>query len=192
MFGILTFGNMKKSITKFLILCCIIAVLVTWNGIYTVYILRDREIWDIWLGSLIDFVLPGIKEEVIFRYLPFIFVTCIYVGLKKIGDKWAKISIIPIAIFMIAVQFVFSSLHLPLNPVYREILYELPPRPTFEELFDTFLLQGVAGIMLCISYIIYIPKNSPLSLLQIRSLLASSFVHIVYNQLVVILYFPNY
>ncbi len=183
---------MKKSITKFLILCCIIAVLVTWNGIYTVYILRDREIWDIWLGSLIDFVLPGIKEEVIFRYLPFIFVTCIYVGLKKIGDKWAKISIIPIAIFMIAVQFVFSSLHLPLNPVYREILYELPPRPTFEELFDTFLLQGVAGIMLCISYIIYIPKNSPLSLLQIRSLLASSFVHIVYNQLVVILYFPNY
>ena len=143
---------------------------------------------DYSLENLLMLIPLGVKEELIFRYLPFIFATGVYVGIKKIGDKWAKISIIPLGIFMIAVQFIFSSLHLPLDPLYREMLYDLPPTPTFEELFDTFLLQGVLGIMLCISYWIYISKHRPLSLFQGKSLLASCFVHIVYNQLVITIY----
>lgn len=181
---------MKKSITKFLILCCIIAVLVIWNGIYMSYLFPNniRCQYDYSLENLLILIPLGIKEELIFRYLPFIFATGVYIGIKKIGDKWAKVSIIPLGIFIIAVQFIFSSLHLPLDPVYREMLYDLPPTPTFEELFDTFLLHGIAGISLCLSYIIYIPKHKPLSLLQGKSLLASCFVHIVYNQLVITLY----
>ena len=181
---------MNKNIKKFLLLCCIIAVLVIWNGIYMSYLFTDylRYQPECTLENLLMFIPWGIKEEIIFRYLPFMLATCIYVGLKKIGNKWANISIIPLGILILVVQFVFSSLHIPLDPVYREVLYELPPYPTFTELFETFLLQGIVGIFLCICYLIYISKEKPLSLLQLKSLLACCFVHIVYNQLVVVVY----
>jgi len=181
---------MNKNIKKFLLLCCIIVALVIWNGIYMSYIFPDdvRCQPECTLENLLVLIPWGIGEELIFRYLPIILATFVYIGLKRIGEKWAKISIIPLGIFILAVQFVFSSLHIPLDPVYREILYELPPYPTFTELFDTFLLQGVLGILLCVSYLIYIPKEKPLSRLQLKSFLACCFVHIVYNQLVITLY----
>lgn len=181
---------MKKILTKIFVLCCIIIVLVTWNGMYMSYFFPEdfRCQPDCSPNNLLMFIPLGIKEEVIFRYLPFVLSTCIYVSLKKIGEKWARISVVPLSILILFAQFVFSSLHIPLNPTYREIMYDLPPYPTFEELFNAFLLHGVLGISLCLCYIIYIPKDKPLSLLQVRSLLASCFVHIVYNQLVITIY----
>ena len=181
---------MKKSIIKLLLLCSIIVVLVVWNGIYMNYLFPDyiRCQPECSLRNLLVFIPLGIKEEVIFRYLPLVLVTSVYVGLRKLKIKRAKMFIIPFGIFILVIQIVFSSLHIPLDPDYREILYGLPPYPTFEELLNAFLLHGVLGLSLCLCYIIYIPKNNPLSLLQIKSLLASCFVHIVYNQLVITIY----
>ena len=181
---------MKKSTKKFIVLCCTIIALVLWNGIYMDYLFPGnfRCQPDCSLKNIIMFIPLGIKEELIFRYLPLILSTCIYVSMKKLGNKWAKISLISLSFFVFCVQFTFSSLHIPLDPIYRGIVYHLPPYPTLEELFNTFLLQGVLGLSLCLCYIIYIPKEKPLSLFQGKSLLASCFVHIVYNQLVVIIY----
>ncbi len=175
---------------KILIVCCILAALVVWNGIYMDYVFpgTNRCQPECSLKELLLFIPNGIKEELIFRYLPLLLVTCIYVWMRKIGVKWAKISIVPLAIFILAVQFVFSSLHIPLDPAYREMICELPPYPTFGELLKTFMLQGLLGTTLCVIYIIYIPKENPLSLLQGKCLLACCIVHIVYNQLVVTIY----
>lgn len=180
---------MKKSIIKFLFLCSIIAVLVIWNGIYMGYIFPDyiRCQPECSLKNLLTFVPLGIKEEIIFRYLPFLLVTYVYVRLKKIGMR-VKIFIIPLGIFILIIQIIFSSLHIPLDPDYREILYDLPPYPTIKELVDVFLLQGVLGIVLCLCYLLYISRNKPLYMLQVESLLVCCFVHILYNQLVVIIY----
>lgn len=180
---------MKKSIINFLILCCIIAVLVIWNGIYMKYILPDHIAYkeEFSLSNLFILTLKGIKEEFIFRYIPFIAATVAYIKLKNRKIKWAMISIIPLGAFILIIQFVFSSLHVPWDPIYREVWYELPTQhPSLVELFNAFLLYGICGIAYCISYFIYIPKHQPLSLLQVKSLLASSFVHIAYNQLVLI------
>ena len=181
------YNNMKKSIIKFLILCCIIAILVYWSGLYMKYVLPDHVAYrpECTVSKFIEFVLLGTKEELIFRYLPFILATCIYVWIKKMGNKSAKISLFPLVIFIFIVQIVFSSLHVTWDPIYREIFYGLPPSPSFDELFKAFLLHGIAGIAFCISYFIYIPKDKSLSLLQLRSLFASSFVHILSNQLII-------
>jgi hypothetical protein len=179
-----------KKIVKILIVCCILAALVIWNGIYMDYISQDGVRWglDCSLEYLLMFIPKGIVEELIFRYLPFMLAIGIYVGMRKMGPKWAKISIVPLAIFILAVQFVFSSLHIPLDPLYREMFYNLPPRPTFGELFNIFLLQGVVGISLCAIYVMFISKEKPFTLLQGKSLLACCIVHILYNQLVVTIY----
>ena len=181
---------MKKSVIKLLLLCIILAALVVWNGIYMECIFPDliRCQPECTLNNLLILIQSGIKEECIFRYLPIIFSSWIYVTTKKYKNNWTSIIIILLVIFILCVQFIFSTLHIPLDPVYREILYELPPYPTFKELFDTFLLQGILGISLCVCYIIYIPKENPLNLFQIKSLIASCFVHIIHNQLIVILY----
>lgn len=172
---------MKK---KIFITCCITAILVVWNGIY-LKIFPDTTIIEF---PLLTYITLGIKEEFLFRYIPFILATCIYIGLKKIGEKYAKLSIIPLGICILAIQLLFSSLHIPLDPVMREVLYGLPPSVTFEELFNIFLLDGILGISLCIVYIIFIPKEKPLSLLQVKSLLATCCVHIIYNEIVVNIY----
>ncbi len=179
-----------KKIVKILIVCCVLAALVIWNGIFTNYIFADtvrcQSVYS--LEDLLIYIPRGIVEELIFRYLPFMLATGIYVGMRKIGPKWAKISIVPLAIFILAVQFIFSSLHIPLDPAYREIVCELPPYPTFEELFRAFMLQGLFGIVLCVIYVTFISKEKPFSLLQGKCLLACCIVHIVYNQLVVSIY----
>lgn len=177
---------MKRTLTKFLALCCIIMVLVLWNKIYTDLFLDDNVIYkeDFSLSNLFILILLGLKEEFIFRYLPFILTVFVYLKSKKNNPKLTNYTTILSAIFILSIQIIFSSLHTSWDPIYREIFYNLPPYPTFGELINTFLLHGVVGLALCISYIIYIPKDNPLSLLQGKSLLASCFVHIVYNQLV--------
>ena len=182
---------MNKSVKKFFVLCCIIAALVAWDEIYVSLFFTEgceTEVWqtDGWqtkttlIGRLI--LIPmGIGEELIFRYFPILISTCIYLGFKKMGDRWGKVSLIPLGIFILVVQLVFAIVHLPLDPINRETVYDLPPYPTLAEITKAFFYHGVAGIVFCICYLIYIPKEKPLSLLQVKSLIASSFAHIVCN-----------
>jgi hypothetical protein len=176
---------MNKSVKKFFVLCCITAVLVVWDEIYaSLFFTEDCQTkWSL-IKRLILIPL-GIREELIFRYLPILISTCIYLGFKKIGARWGKISLIPLGILILVVQFVFAIVHLPLDPLDREALYDLPPYPTLAEIIEAFFYHGIAGIVFCICYLIYIPKEKPLSLLQVKSLIASSFAHIVCNQLIV-------
>ena len=176
---------MNKSVKKIFVLCCIIAALVVWDEIYASLFFTEgcKLKWSL-AGRLI--LIPmGIWEELIFRYLPILISTCIYLGFKKIGDRCGKISLIPLGIFILAVQIVFAIMHLPLDPCDREVVYNLSPYPTLTEIIKVFFQHGIAGIAFCICYLMYIPKEKPLSLLQVKGLIASSFVHIVCNQLVI-------
>ena len=178
-------NNINKSVKKFWVLCCIIAALVVWNEIYaSLFFIEGYKIkWSL-VGRLM--LIPmGIGEELMFRYFPILISTCIYLGLKKRGARCAKISLIPLGIFILVVQLVFAIVHLPLDPLHRQTVYDLPPYPTLAEIIKAFFQHGIAGIAFCICYLIYIPKEKPLSLLQVKSLIASSFAHIVCNQLII-------
>ena len=175
---------MNKSVKKFFVLCCIIAALVAWDKIYaSLFFEESQGKWSL-IKRLILIPL-GIGEELEFRYLPFLISTCIYLGLKKIGARWGKKSLIPLGIFILVAQLLFAIVHLPLDPFRRETVYDLPPYPTLAEIIKAFFYHGIAGIAFCICYLIYIPKEKPLSLLQVKSLIASSFAHIMCNQLIV-------
>lgn len=179
---------MNKSVKKIFVLCCIITAVVAWDEIYASLFFTEgyQTKWSL-LRRLI--LIPmGIGEELIFRYLPILISTCIYLGFKKIGARWGKISLIPLGIFILVAQLVFAIMHLPLDPFDRETVYDLPPYLTLAEIIKAFFYHGIAGIAFCISYLIYIPKEKPLSLLQVKSLIASSFVHIVCNELVISLW----
>ena len=179
---------MNKSLKKFFVLCCIIAALVICDEIYSsLFFTGERPIkWSL-IRSLM--VIPmEIGEELIFRYLPILISTCIYLRFKKLGARWGKISLVTLGIFILVVQFVFAIMHLPLDPLRRQTVYDLPPYPTLFEILEAFFYYGTAGIVFCICYLIYIPKEKPLSLLQVKSLIASSFAHIVCNELLFILW----
>ena len=181
---------MNKFLTKFGFFCLIIVVLVEWNVIYNTYIFPDdigfmpEYSWD----SLLNILIPlGIKEEIIFRWIPILLSTVIIMFMRKKQTKWQKPTICFLVLFVLSVQIIFAFMHVPWDSVDREVLYNLPASPTFEELKKAFLLHGVVGIRLCISYIITIFKNTQLHLLQLYSVISSCFVQMVYIQLLIVM-----
>ena len=158
-----------------------VVLLVCWNKIYKTYISPGIG----WLPDENSLIILAIREEVIFRWLPFIVISCFYAGFKKFKLEIKRKYIIISMLFILIVQFGFALIHIPLDSVEREILYDLSPNPTFRELLNAFCLEGTLGIVLSIIYYIYIPKNNPLSSLQILSLIMSCFVHFTYNYILV-------
>lgn len=169
-----------STILKLLLLPCIIVGIVVWKDMYFKYV-RPEAVPLSGSDPWIEYVLKGVKEELAFRYLPFILVTCVYLELKKVGNKWARMALFPLGLLILTIQVLFSTLHLPIDPIYREVFYQLPASLTFDEIIKAFLFHGVSGIAFCISYLIFIHKERPLYLIQLQCLLASSFVHIMSN-----------
>ena len=161
-----------------------IALLVCWNVIYKTYISPGVG----WLPDKSFLIIYAIREDVVSRWLPFIIVSCFYVGFKKFKLEIKREYIIISVLFILVVQLGFALIHIPFDSVKREMLYDLGPNPTFKEFLDAFCLQGILGIVLSIVYYIYIPKNNPLSSLQILSLIMSCFVHVTYNYVLLLVY----
>lgn len=171
---------MMRFIKKFGILCLIIVILFAWYQIW------DR-IFDASGGVLLSWNLLGlaVKEEIIFRWIPILLSTAIIVLMRKKQVRWQIPIFCFLALFVLIVQLVFALVHLPWDPLYREMVHELPASPTYSEILGVISNQGVMGVGFCISYFITISKNKPLHLLQLYSLISSSFVHFILNTLII-------
>ena len=170
---------MKTDLKKIVISIIITGLLLAyWKLIYIQYV--DPEIG--FILALDDIIPLGIYEEIVFRWLPYIVVSSIYVWSKKVSNPKLQGIILSVLILLIIfVQLISSIIHMPIDPIVRQYFYELPPRITSEELCKNFLSQGVLAIILSLTYYIWIDKKKPLKDLQLASLIACIITHIIYN-----------
>ena len=162
----------KVLVTIFLLVVCIV-----WNRFYCW--MTDTES-SYYIIDFMSFLLV-MKEEAIFRYIPFMVATAIILLCWKLNVKKMTPIYALLIIAILVVQIVFALLHITWDENIREMVFQMPVKPEMSEYGLALSLQGVLGITLCVVYYLFINKRKPLWLAQLIPFIVCVVFHFINN-----------
>jgi hypothetical protein len=176
-------GKFKIILFGVITLLCLIA----WYEFYCV--VNGFDSFDMNLtvntGLYLHYIKSVGKEELVYRYLPFIIATLFAVWGKKQFHSTKVLNIV-LVLFILAVHIQFAVDHVITDECIRVALLNLPKSPTLNEYVQALFMQGVGGIILSIFYFVAIDKKKPLHLLQLIPFVATFAVHYTYDLILAI------
>jgi hypothetical protein len=183
------FLNYFKRIPAVMFFLLILVVNVLWMSFWSLifwgesYYSMDKEFL---VRELFQQPFVAIKEEFIFRFVPFLLATIIwFVGIKIKLPKITMILVLIVSILL--VQIKFGLLHCLWDQDLRLIL-ELPANPDIWEKGEHVILQGGMGIIISFTYLKYLlHSKGALQYIQIIPLFACILLHMLSNQIVLII-----